>query len=215
MRKNNRKLQLLHYYYGTCIFDTIFNKLFKGFSIQGPSQAKIECNDNGDGSADVRYYPTAPGEYAVHILCDNEDIPKSPYIAQVLSATDYFPDKVEVYGAGIEPTGVKKDTPVKFIVDPRRAGSAPLDVKVSDANGNSVGVNLAVKSDGCIEGTYVPKNGNKHTIQVNYGGVATRNSPYRVFVSEPINPAKVQFFGPGLEDGVKTNLPTHFNVDAR
>lgn len=26
-----------------------------GFSIQGPSQAKIECHDNGDGSADVRY----------------------------------------------------------------------------------------------------------------------------------------------------------------
>ncbi|MBO8687571.1 hypothetical protein INN85_13745, partial [Staphylococcus aureus] len=43
-----------------------------GFSIEGPSKAKIDCHDNGDGSADVRYYPMAPGEYAVHILCDNE-----------------------------------------------------------------------------------------------------------------------------------------------
>lgn len=65
-----------------------------GFSIEGPSQAKIDCHDNGDGSADVRYYPTAPGEYAVHILCDNEDIPKSPYISQILPSTDYYPDKV-------------------------------------------------------------------------------------------------------------------------
>jgi len=65
-----------------------------GFSIEGPSQAKIDCHDNGDGSADVRYYPTAPGEYAVHILCDNEDIPKSPYVAHILPSTDYYPDKV-------------------------------------------------------------------------------------------------------------------------
>ncbi|KAJ9576572.1 hypothetical protein L9F63_025532, partial [Diploptera punctata] len=67
--------------------------LYCCFSIEGPSQAKIDCHDNGDGSADVRYYPTAPGEYAVHILCDNEDIPKSPYISQILPNTDYYPDK--------------------------------------------------------------------------------------------------------------------------
>merc|ERR1712008_342878 len=60
-----------------------------GFSIQGPSQAKINCKDNGDGSADVEYIPTAEGEYAVHILCDKEDIPGSPYMAQILPATDY------------------------------------------------------------------------------------------------------------------------------
>jgi len=65
-----------------------------GFSIEGPSQARIECNDNGDGSADVSYFPTAPGEYAVHILCDNEDIPKSPYMAQIVPRSDYYPDKV-------------------------------------------------------------------------------------------------------------------------
>lgn len=66
----------------------------QGFSIEGPSQARIECNDNGDGSADVRYFPTAPGEYALHILCNNKDVPGSPYIAQILPKTDYYPEKV-------------------------------------------------------------------------------------------------------------------------
>lgn len=77
-------------------FDNIFiyECVFSGFSIEGPSKAKIDCHDNGDGSADVRYYPLAPGEYAVHILCDNEDIPKSPYIANVLPSTDFYPEKV-------------------------------------------------------------------------------------------------------------------------
>lgn len=51
--------------------------------VAGPSQAKINCSDNGDGSADVSYMPTQPGEYAVHVLCDNEDIPKSPFMAMI------------------------------------------------------------------------------------------------------------------------------------
>lgn len=61
-----------------------------GFAIEGPSQAKIDCNDNGDGSADVAYWPTAPGEYAVHILCNNDDIPKSPYMADIVPKTTKF-----------------------------------------------------------------------------------------------------------------------------
>ncbi|KAF2884976.1 hypothetical protein ILUMI_21197 [Ignelater luminosus] len=186
-----------------------------GFSIQGPSQAKIDCHDNFDGSADIKYYPTAPGEYAVHILCDNEDIPNSPYIAQILPNTDYYPDKVEVYGPGVEPMGIQKGKPTKFTVDSRKAGSAPVDVQVMDSNCNTVDVNLTQKSDGTIEGVYIPKTGNKHTVQVNFGGVATRNSPYRVFVAEPLDLTKVQCFGPGLENGVKANSSTHFNIDTR
>ena len=64
--------------------------MFAGFSIEGPSQAKIDCKDNGDGSADVTYFPTAPGEYAVHILCNEDDIPLSPYMAQIEPETKAF-----------------------------------------------------------------------------------------------------------------------------
>lgn len=43
-----------------------------------------------------------------------------------------------------------------------------------------------------------------------------KNSPYRVFVSQPTNPSKVQVFGPGVEKkGVNSTKSTHFNVDAR
>ncbi|VDQ14496.1 unnamed protein product [Trichobilharzia regenti] len=53
------------------------------FSIEGPSEARIDCTDNGDGSATVAYWPTAPGEYAVHILCNDENIPKSPFMVPI------------------------------------------------------------------------------------------------------------------------------------
>lgn len=103
-----------------------------GFSVAGPSQAKIECHDNGDGSALVKYYPTAPGEYAVHILCDEEDIPKSPYMAQVIvQPQDVHPQNVKVYGPGVEPNGVEVGKKTEFFIDHKNAGVAPLEVKVS------------------------------------------------------------------------------------
>ncbi|KAJ8917963.1 hypothetical protein NQ315_002658 [Exocentrus adspersus] len=86
---------------------------------------------------------------------------------------------------------------------------------VCDANCNNVDVKLIEKADGTVEGSYIPKSGNRHTVQVNYGGVAVKNSPFRVYVGEPVDASKVQCFGPGIQDGVKANVPTHFNIDAR
>jgi len=69
-----------------------------GFSIEGPSQAKIDCHDNGDGSANITYYAWTPGEYAVHVLCDDEDIHQSPWMSQIRPASDTFdPSKVPTY----------------------------------------------------------------------------------------------------------------------
>lgn len=65
-----------------------------GFAIEGPSQAKIECDDQNDGSCDVKYWPKEPGEYAVHIMCDDEDIQDSPYMAFIQPASlDFDSDK--------------------------------------------------------------------------------------------------------------------------
>ena len=46
---------------------------------------------------DVAYFPTEPGEYAVHVLCNQDDIPKSPYMADIKPAPAGFdPSKVRV-----------------------------------------------------------------------------------------------------------------------
>lgn len=66
-----------------------------GFAIEGPSQATIQCEDQNDGSCDVRYWPTEPGEYAVHVTCDDEDIEHSPFMAYVVPDNNgNDPDKV-------------------------------------------------------------------------------------------------------------------------
>lgn len=119
----------------------------------------------------VKYHPTAAGEYAVHILCDNEDIPKSPHIAQILPRTDFHPEHVKTFGPGLLPNGVTVDTPAEFTVDTKNAGIAPLDVKVQDVFGKSVPVISRDKPDGTKLYSYTPKSTEPHTIEVNYGGV--------------------------------------------
>lgn len=188
-----------------------------GFSIAGPSQAEIECHDNGDGSALVKYHPTAPGEYAVHILCDNEDIPKSPYIAQILPKVDDFhPELVQVSGPGIEKNGgIVTNKPTEFTVDATRAGDAPLEVKINDVFANTIQHKLIKNENGTKKVTYTSPTADPVTVEVNYGGVAVPGSPFRVNVSAPLDPSKVEFFGPWLESGNRPNTATHFNVDAR
>ncbi|XP_073688386.1 filamin-C isoform X2 [Garra rufa] len=186
-----------------------------GFSIEGPSQAKIECDDKGDGSCDVRYWPTEPGDYAVHVICDDEDIKDSPFMAHILpAANDVFPEKVKAFGPGLEPTGVVVNKPTQFTVDARQAGKGSLKIYAQDAEGCVIDIQITDKGDGTFVCTYVPTKPMKHTILITWGEVNVPKSPFRVLVGEGCHPDKVKVFGPGVEKtGLKANEPTYFTVD--
>ncbi|XP_048239132.1 filamin-A-like isoform X3 [Haliotis rufescens] len=186
-----------------------------GFSIEGPSQAKIDCKDNGDGSADVTYWPTTAGEYAVHILCNEQDIPKSPYMAQIIPSGEFDASKVIAKGPGLQKTGVTTGKKAEFTVDTRSAGRTPQPLKISclDVDLKPVEVQITDNKNGTYNCSYMPKRNVKHTIMITYGSVNIPNSPYRVYVSEPSTPSNVKVFGPGVEKGVKTGKLTYFKVD--
>ncbi|XP_037316973.2 filamin-C isoform X1 [Pungitius pungitius] len=186
-----------------------------GFSIEGPSQAKIECDDKGDGSCDVRYWPTEAGDYAVHVICDDEDIKDSPFMARVLqAATDLFPEKVRCYGPGLEPLGCIVNKPVDFTIDARGAGRGELKLYAQDAEGFPINVQITEKGDSSFFCVYVPTKPIKHTIIITWGDINTPSSPFRVMVGEGSHPEKVKVYGPGVEKtGLKANEPTYFTVD--
>lgn len=75
-----------------------------GFAIEGPSQAEIHCQERSPGICDVRYYPITPGNYAIHVTCGDEDIPKSPFMVPISPAGDA--KKVYAEGPGLQPEGV-------------------------------------------------------------------------------------------------------------
>ena len=79
-----------------------------GLTIEGPSEAKIECFDKGDGTCDVRYWPTEPGEYVINILYNDQPILNSPFKAQINPSKMVDVGSVRVTGPGIQPNGKTK-----------------------------------------------------------------------------------------------------------
>lgn len=76
-----------------------------GLTIEGPSEAKIECFDNGDGTCKVRYWPTEPGEYNINVMFANKPIEQSPFKSQVLPSKRVDVSGVKAFGPGLQPTG--------------------------------------------------------------------------------------------------------------
>ena len=54
-----------------------------GLSIEGPSKAEIQCQDNKDGTCTISYVPTTPGEYKITIKYAGQPITDTPFFAKV------------------------------------------------------------------------------------------------------------------------------------
>ncbi|KAF6772453.1 hypothetical protein AHF37_07036, partial [Paragonimus kellicotti] len=88
-------------------------------TIEGPAEAKINYNDNGDGTCGVEYLPTEPGPYVVNVLYKDVHIKGSPFPVRVAPPGREHVDvsRVHAYGPGLQPTGVLKESFAKFTVD--------------------------------------------------------------------------------------------------
>ncbi|KAJ4921025.1 hypothetical protein JOQ06_007930 [Pogonophryne albipinna] len=186
-----------------------------GFSIEGPSQAKIECDDKGDGSCDVRYWPTEAGDYAVHVICDDEDIKDSPFMAHILAVnSDVYPENVKCFGPGLEPLGCIVNKAADFTIDTNGAGRGELKLYAQDAEGLPIDIQITDRGDSSFFCVYIPTKPIKHTIIITWGEVNVPSSPFRVTIGEGSHPENVKVYGPGVEKaGLKANEPTYFTVD--
>ncbi len=90
-------------------------------TLEGPSEAVIDCRDNGDGTCNVAYTVSEPGPYAINILYQDRHIPSSPFTANIGADPNARPDvsRVRAYGPGLQPTGSVRGAhahPVSFRV---------------------------------------------------------------------------------------------------
>lgn len=82
-----------------------------GLTIEGPCEAKIECFDKGDGTCDVRYWPTEPGEYNINILYNDRPIPHSPFKANINPSKMVDVNSIRAFGPGLQPSGNDAPSP--------------------------------------------------------------------------------------------------------
>lgn len=166
-----------------------------GLTVEGPCEAKIECQDNGDGSCSVYYLPTEPGEYAINILFADQHIPGSPFKAPVRLAFDT--SKVTASGPGLEKA--KAGEPATFTVDCTRAGDAELTIEIVSETGAKAEVHIQKTAEGIFSVTYIPPFHGRHTITIKYGGHMIPQFPKVLQVEPSVDTSGVHVYGPGVE----------------
>lgn len=166
-----------------------------GLTVEGPCEAKIECQDNGDGTCSVSYLPTEPGDYSINILFGGVHVPGSPFVAKVCPPLDA--GRVVVSGPGLE--RATAGSVASFTVDCRHAGDAELTVEIVSDSGAKAEVHIYNNNDGTFSVTYTPPSHGPYTISIHYGGHMVPKCPIRLQVEPTINTSGVKVYGPGVE----------------
>lgn len=185
-------------------------------AIEGPSEAKINCKDNRDGSCSVEYIPTEPGEYDVSIKFTDTHIPGSPFKVLVEAETDET--LVKAHGPGLEKSNCRSGIPTKFTIDASKAGPAPIAVNItSDSKPLSKRPEIVDNGDCTFTVTYIPPNeGANLQTQILYNNKNIPGSPYPVKVKPTAEPDKVRLSGPTVFDkGIPASMPALIKIDTQ
>ena len=85
------------------------------FAVEGPGKAPVEVEETGPNQLTVRYFPQEKGEYIIHVMCEEIDIPTSPFKVKITAKGDA--SKVYADGPGLKPgcmTGKKSGNFVPY-----------------------------------------------------------------------------------------------------
>ncbi|PAA52508.1 hypothetical protein BOX15_Mlig001981g2 [Macrostomum lignano] len=188
-----------------------------GVNVEGPSKADIRCQDNGDGTADVDYTVTEPGQYKVNVLAVGQHVSGSPFtVTAVRSGYEGVdPKKVRAFGPGLQPHGVFRESFAKFTVDASaldRSGKGQVSGVVNAPSKQRSAARVENKGNGMYECSYCPLEEGPYQVEVLYEGLHVMGSPFPVKVSNGCDPRRVRAFGPGLQGGF-ADEPAEFTVE--
>ena len=96
--------------------------------IEGPCEAEVIVDDHDDSTATVKYFPSEPGEYNIHVLFADTVVPGAPFTPVFVPETDVA--KVKAFGPGLKRDGVKVGDLGDFVIDTREAGKGAVDVVI-------------------------------------------------------------------------------------
>uniref|UniRef100_A0A8C1UGW1 Filamin B n=1 Tax=Cyprinus carpio TaxID=7962 RepID=A0A8C1UGW1_CYPCA len=183
-----------------------------GITVEGPSESKMFCKDNKDGSCNVEYTPYVPGLYDVNITYGGQHIPGSPFKVPVKDVVDS--SKVKISGPGVA-SGVRAKIPQSFTVDCSKAGVAPLSVAVTGPKGIAEPVEVTDNGDGTHTVSYTPSVEGSYSVAVKYADEEVPRSPFKLRVQPTHDASKVRASGPGLTTGLSASFPVEFTIDAK
>lgn len=155
-------------------------------SLPSPGGMNSPVPNPNDGLFIASVIPNMEGPHRLDIRWNGAPVPNSPFQFNVFPKFD--PNKVRVEGPGVH-DGIPASLPASFIVDTKEAGEANLDINIKDSGGNLVQPRVENNSDGTYNVYYVPEDVGRYTINVLYGGIPVKDSPFLVKV-DPIGDAQ-------------------------
>ncbi|KAG4075282.1 hypothetical protein HA402_003073 [Bradysia odoriphaga] len=184
-------------------------------AIEGPSEAKMTCIDNRDGSCDVEYLPTEPGDYDITIRFADKHIPGSPFKVTVDETVD--PSKVKVYGPGVEHGEVREGVKTYFNVDVGEAGPGKIAVNLNNSEGKALdSVRVEDKGDGLYAVHFIPpKEGSVISAKVEFADQEVPCSPFVMTVFPKFDTKKVEVSGDTNKKKLPASLPAKFQIDTK
>lgn len=178
-------------------------------SVEGPSKAEIDFKDRKDGSCNVSYVVTEPGDYRIGMKFNDRHIPDSPFKVYIQ------PSMIEAHKLEVAqfPEGpVQPDKPAQFIV--RKNGAVGnLDAKVVAPSNTEDDCFIQLMDPDNYSVRFYPRENGIHQIHTKFNGVHISGSPFRIKVGkDDADPAAVHALGDGLREG-KTGQKMDFIID--
>ena len=211
----------------------------QGVRVNDPAKFTVRTKDAGRGDVDVKitgpngevpfkveespytynytYQASEPGDYSVDVTFAGEHIPNSPFPVAITDA-----NKVKITGPGMNGECLPVNKPLVYAVDARGAGPGELKAIVQDRGSlkqttddqtdSASGPVVTSNGDGTYNVEYTPTGPGLKKMNVTFGETPIPNTPLPLNLFDP---SQVKAYGPGLEDGNKSDEQTHFMVDMR
>jgi filamin len=191
-------------------------------AVEGPSKAEIQCRDNKNGTCDVVYYPTAPGDYTISVKFADKHIVGSPFTARIIgtnhastshsSSTRISQQQQQYYHHQqrnqVTTMGNQSDISLKVI----EGDVSELYATIKSPSGHEEACMLKKLNNGSLGISFTPREVGEHIVSVFRDNKHIKNSPFRIEVrqSEIGDSSRVKVYGHGLSEGTANQINEFF-----
>jgi len=190
----------------------------------GPGEVPYHFIKDGD-KLRVEYLPRIPGVYKMYVKQNGIFVKGSPFNFEVLSGVD--PDKSCLADLDLEPSRGER---TQFSIKARDFNNKPyislkdwdgtnrtpkeFDVEIDGPDNIKVPNRILPNGDGTYTVSYVPRKTGKYNINVKLNGQPIQGNSFEV-EAKSADPLQTTVDGPGVEDGLRANEPTHFLIHSK
>ena len=160
-------------------------------TLEGPAKADITCTDNKNGTVDVSFLPTVPGDYTITVKFADEHVAGSPFTCKVNGLVERSSKRitiqtgadsgegfraVKIQGPGIDRPSLGELN--SFIVDCSQGGNDVLFISIYGPDKSQNEVYVKHQGENKYGVSYKLMDPGKYILYVKWGDQHVHGSPF-------------------------------------